>query len=407
MALHVQLRRWYWLAAPLGAMVIFVGVVVHSSRRVHSHSLRGIALSEPSPAVAPKPQPAPAVTAEPPTDWRALAQLEAESAAAFAQTATTPADDQVVRAKWRKALALLAKAPQDEQTAQLRRYYQKQLQDEGIPPEDADEPMGGRRVAGANLLPGTRGIFAREIVIRGTPVPNQILTPAQIVNRYLPAAVRVEPTRAVVGSGFHIGEGYIITNLHVAEEARGFDRRIFEDRPIPLTVRLYDRTRRPARVLRIMEGGLAAMAVFNIPHEPYDIALMQIQGDVGDLGVVPLCSKMRTGDEVIAIGTPLGQQNTITKGIISVIHSFEAGHIIQTDTQILGGDTGVPLLNNRGAVVAVNSAAIVGAAVEGLKFSVPIVQALERMRVRVVNTDNPGCGGTGTLSRTVYAPGQK
>ncbi len=400
MALNLQLRRWYWLAAPLGAGMVLAGAVIYSGRVVHS---------QPQPAVAPAPvseEPAPVAPAS--TDWRAAAQLEAESAAAFAQTATTAADQQVVQSKWRKALALLDKAPQDEQTARLRRYYQKQLQDEGAGTEEEDDASAGRRVASANLLPGTRGIFAREIVIQGTPVPNQVLTPAQIVNRYLPAAVRVEPTRSVVGSGFHIGEGYIITNLHVAEEARGFDRRIFDDRPIPLTVRLYDRTRRPVRVLRIMEGGLAAMAAFNIPHEAYDIALMQIQGDFSDLGVMPLCGKMRTGDEVIAMGTPFGQQNTITKGIISVIHSFEAGHIIQTDTQILGGNSGGPLLNNRGAVLAVNSAGIFGASVEGLKFSVPIVQALERMRVRVVNTDNPGCGGTGgTVGRTVYAPGQK
>ncbi|MEN9217943.1 MAG: trypsin-like peptidase domain-containing protein [Gloeomargarita sp. DG_2_bins_126] len=400
MALNLQLRRWYWLAAPLGATAVLAGALVYTSRVVHSQP-------QSAPAVAPAPVSEPATVAQAPTDWRAAAQLEAESAAAFAQTATTAADQQVVQSKWRKALALLAQAPQDEQTAQLRRYYQQQLQDEGGEEAEGDD-VGGRRTANANLLPGTRGIFAREIVIRGTPVPNQVLTPAQIVNRYLPAAVRVEPTRSVVGSGFHIGEGYIITNLHVAEEARGFDRRIFDDRPIPLTVRLYDRTRRPVRVLRIMEGGLAAMAAFNIPHEPYDIALMQIQGDFSDLGVMPLCGKMRTGDEVIAMGTPFGQQNTITKGIISVIHSFEAGHIIQTDTQILGGNSGGPLLNNRGAVVAVNSAGIFGASVEGLKFSVPIVQALERMRVRVVNTDNPGCGGTGgTVGRTVYAPGQK
>ncbi|APB34618.1 Trypsin-like serine protease [Gloeomargarita lithophora Alchichica-D10] len=404
MALNLlQLRRWYWLAAPLGATAILAGAVVYTSRGVHSQP-------QPAPAVAPEPVVAPALAAEAPTDWRAQAQLEAEGAVAFAQTATTAADQQVVQGKWRKALALLDKAPQDGRTAQLRRVYQNQLQDEGAPSEDgADDPSGGPRLAAAeaNLLPGTRGIFAREITITGTPVPSQTLTPAQIVNRYLPAAVRVEPTRSVVGSGFHIGEGYIITNLHVAQEARAFDRRIFDDRPIPLTVRLYDRTRRPVRVLRIMDGGLAAMAVFNIPNEPFDIALMQIQGDVSDLGVVPLCGKMRTGDEMIAMGTPFGQQNTITKGIISVIHSFEAGHIIQTDTQILGGNSGGPLLNNRGAVVAVNSAGIFGASVQGLKFSVPIVQALERMRVRLVNTDNPGCGGTGTVGRTVYAPGRK
>lgn len=402
MALNLHLRRWYWLAAPLGATAILAGAMVYTSRVVRSQPQQ-------VPAVAPAPATVPVTAAETPTDWRAAAQLEAESAAAFAQTATTAADQQVVQGKWRKALALLDKAPQDERTAQLRRAYQNQLQEEGTPSEVADDSAAGPRVAAAeaNLLPGTRGIFAREITITGTPAPSQTLTPAQIVNRYLPAAVRVEPTRSVVGSGFHIGEGYIITNLHVAQEARAFDRRIFDDRAIPLTVRLYDRTRRPARVLRIMDGGLAAMAVFDIPTEPFDIALMQIQGDVSDLGVVPLCGKMRTGDEVIAIGTPLGQQNTVTRGIISVIHSFGPGHIIQTDTQILGGNSGGPLLNNRGAVVAVNSAGIFGASVEGLKFSVPIVQALERMRVRLVNTDNPGCGGTGTVARTVYAPGQK
>ncbi|MCS7292412.1 MAG: trypsin-like peptidase domain-containing protein [Gloeomargarita sp. SKYBB_i_bin120] len=392
-------RRWYWFAAPVGAAAVLTTAVITTGQGVRSQS-QPVVVTDTQPATAPATQPAVQET-----DWRAAARLEAESAAAIAQTAMTPADWELVRSKWRKALALLDKAPQDAQTARMRRYYQQQLQEQGMVEED--EVPAGRRVASANLLPGTRGIFAREIVIRGVPVPNQVLTPAQIVNRYLPAAVTVEPTRAVVGSGFHIGEGYVITNLHVAQEARAFDRRIFEDRPIPITVQLYDRTRRPARVLRIMEGGLAAMAVFTIPHEPYDIALLQIQGDVSDLQAVPLCGKMRVGDEVIAIGTPLGQRNTITRGIISVIHSFEAGHIIQTDTQILGGNSGGPLLNNRGAVVAVNSAGIFGAAVEGLKFSVPIVQALERMRVRVLNTDNPGCGGTGPADRMVYAPGQK
>ncbi|MCS7226455.1 MAG: trypsin-like peptidase domain-containing protein [Gloeomargarita sp. SKYB31] len=393
-------RRWYWLVAPVGAATVLTAAVAYTGRVVRSQPQQTEIAETP-------PEPAPTIQSEvTETDWRAAARLEAESAAAFAQTAVTPADWEVVRSKWRKALAMLDKAPQDEQTARMRRYYQQQLQEEGD--AEADDVPGGRRVASANLLPGTRGIFAREIVIRGVPVPNQVLTPAQIVNRYLPAAVRVEPTRSVVGSGFHIGEGYIITNLHVAQEARAFDRRIFEDRTIPLTIRLYDRTRRPARVLRIMEGGLAAMAVpTNIPHEPYDIALLQVVGDVSELGTVPLCGKMRVGDEVIAMGTPLGQQNTITKGIISVIHSFEAGHIIQTDTQILGGNSGGPLLNNRGAVVAVNSAGIFGAGVEGLKFSIPIVQALERMRVRVLNTDNPGCGGTGPVGQAIYAPGRK
>ncbi|MCS7031967.1 MAG: trypsin-like peptidase domain-containing protein [Gloeomargarita sp. SKYG116] len=393
-------RRWYWLVAPVGAATVLTAAVAYTGRVVRSQPQQTEIAETP-------PEPAPTIQSEvTETDWRAAARLEAESAAAFAQTAVTPADWEVVRSKWRKALAMLDKAPQDEQTARMRRYYQQQLQEEGD--AEADDVPGGRRVASANLLPGTRGIFAREIVIRGVPVPNQVLTPAQIVNRYLPAAVRVEPTRSVVGSGFHIGEGYIITNLHVAQEARAFDRRIFEDRTIPLTIRLYDRTRRPARVLRIMEGGLAAMAGGVIPpHDPLDIALLQVVGDVSDLGVVPLCGKMRVGDQVIAMGTPLGQQNTITKGIISVIHSFEAGHIIQTDTQILGGNSGGPLLNNRGAVVAVNTSGIFGAPVEGLKFSVPIVQALERMRVRVLNTDNPGCGGTGPVGRAMYAPGRK
>ena len=49
MALNGQLRRWYWLAAPVGATAILAGVVVYGGRGVHSHSQ----LPEPAPAVAP------------------------------------------------------------------------------------------------------------------------------------------------------------------------------------------------------------------------------------------------------------------------------------------------------------------------------------------------------------------
>ncbi|NUN64282.1 PDZ domain-containing protein [Pseudanabaena biceps] len=157
------------------------------------------------------------------------------------------------------------------------------------------------------------------------------------------------------GSGFIINkEGDIITNAHVVS---GADK---------VTVILKDG--------RQIEGKVIGS------DELTDIAVVQVQSD--NLPIVSLGSSqnLQPGDWAIAIGNPLGLDNTVTAGIISAI-GRKSGQIgvdkrvsfIQTDAAINPGNSGGPLLNQSGEVIGVNTAIIQGA--QGLGFSIPIETA--------------------------------
>ena len=135
---------------------------------------------------------------------------------------------------------------------------------------------------------------------------------------------------------------YIITNNHVIESAltSGTITVEFADSSeIPATIvgrdRLYD-----VAVLLVKKGNLPAIAL-------------------GD------SSKVSVGDEVLAIGSPLGLANTVTQGIISALNrpvtagttdSTSYVNAIQTDAAINPGNSGGPLLNMRGDIVGINTA---------------------------------------------------
>jgi S1-C subfamily serine protease len=157
------------------------------------------------------------------------------------------------------------------------------------------------------------------------------------------------------GSGFIINkEGDIITNAHVVS---GADK---------VTVVLKDG--------RQIEGKVLGS------DELTDIAVVQVKSD--NLPVVSLGSSqsLQPGDWAIAIGNPLGLDNTVTAGIISAIgrNSGQIGvdkrvSFIQTDAAINPGNSGGPLLNQNGEVIGVNTAIIQGA--QGLGFAIPIETA--------------------------------
>ncbi len=157
------------------------------------------------------------------------------------------------------------------------------------------------------------------------------------------------------GSGFIINtDGNIITNAHVVS---GADK---------VTVILKDG--------RQIEGKVLGS------DELTDIAVVQAKAD--NLPTVSLGSSqnLQPGDWAIAIGNPLGLDNTVTSGIISAIgrRSGQIGvdkrvSFIQTDAAINPGNSGGPLLNQNGEVIGVNTAIIQGA--QGLGFSIPIETA--------------------------------
>jgi len=167
------------------------------------------------------------------------------------------------------------------------------------------------------------------------------------------------------GSGFIINkEGDIITNAHVVS---GADK---------VTVILKDG--------RQLEGKVIGS------DELTDVAVVQVKSD--NLPSVSLGSSLnlQPGDWAIAIGNPLGLDNTVTSGIISAIgrNSGQIGvdkrvSFIQTDAAINPGNSGGPLLNQNGEVIGVNTAIIQGA--QGLGFAIPIETA-QRIAKQLIQT---------------------
>ena len=156
-----------------------------------------------------------------------------------------------------------------------------------------------------------------------------------------------------LGSGFILSDkGEIVTNAHVVS---GADR---------VQVTLKDG--------RTLDGEV-------LGTDPVtDVAVIKIDAD--NLPTLPLGDSegLQTGEWAIAIGNPLGLDNTVTEGIISATgrSSGQVGvpdkrvDFIQTDAAINPGNSGGPLLNARGEVIGVNTAIIQGA--QGLGFAIPI-----------------------------------
>jgi putative serine protease PepD len=204
---------------------------------------------------------------------------------------------------------------------------------------------------------------------------NQVQRPegsvAAIAAAALPSVVSIE-VRAqqgvATGSGMILkADGYILTNNHVvAEAASGAD----------VTVTFADGHEQSAELVGATpDYDLAVIRVDEKGLEPL------VLGDSDDVVV---------GDSVLAVGSPLGLEATVTTGIVSALHrpvkageAAEAAFIdaIQTDAAINPGNSGGPLVNSAGEVIGINSAIAQGPGTAaatgniGLGFAIPSNQA--------------------------------
>jgi putative serine protease PepD len=204
----------------------------------------------------------------------------------------------------------------------------------------------GSRVPAAGLDPSFTLATAQPAVQR--PVGSV----AGIAHRVVPAVVSLEVRTGDTGdagSGFVISaDGYILTNDHVVSLAAS-------DPDAVLTVVFNDGkgTRVPGTIV-----GRDPMS---------DLAVVKV--DVDNLTVAQLgdSSALQVGDEVIAVGSPLGLAGTVTTGIVSSIHrpvhlsgqgtdTDAVIDAIQTDAAINPGNSGGPLVDATGAVVGINTA---------------------------------------------------
>jgi len=159
----------------------------------------------------------------------------------------------------------------------------------------------------------------------------------------------------VLGSGFIIDpNGLILTNSHV----------VFGLQSLAVT----------------LDDGTVVSAKLVGADPIFDIAAIQIpKPKSGTLPSVKLgdSDELRPGEEVVAIGNPLGLDQTVTHGIVSAVNRILpetplslTEPLIQTDTPINPGNSGGPLLNRCGEVVGINSAIVPDA--QNIGFSIPI-----------------------------------
>jgi S1-C subfamily serine protease len=188
----------------------------------------------------------------------------------------------------------------------------------------------------------------------------------------LPPATRVQEG---TGSGFILdANGLILTNAHVIDGA--------------------DQVRVTLKDGRSFEGKVLGEDTVT------DVAVVKIEAS--DLPIVTLgnSEQLRPGEWAIAIGNPLGLDNTVTAGIISATGrtSAQVGvpdrrvGFIQTDAAINPGNSGGPLLNEQGDVIGMNTAIIGGA--QGLGFAIPINRAQRIAQQLIANgqVDHPYLG---------------
>ncbi|PYV87303.1 MAG: serine protease, partial [Acidobacteria bacterium] len=157
------------------------------------------------------------------------------------------------------------------------------------------------------------------------------------------------------GSGFVVdGRGLILTNEHVIDDARH------------VTVRLFDGQEYPAELLGTDEQTDLAVIKINPKARLEPVRL-------GD------SDRVRVGDWVMAMGNPYNYDHTVTVGIISAknrkIDDNPFERYIQTDAAINFGNSGGPLFNTRGEVVAINTA--ISTKGRGIGFAIPINLAKE------------------------------
>ena len=206
-------------------------------------------------------------------------------------------------------------------------------------PASASEPEP------ASFATASKPLTIHEIYDRAAPGVVQVTATSRVrtqANPFLDPfgfGGPITQTQRALGSGFVVDKaGHIVTNYHVVQGASRVE------------VSFSNQERLPARI---------------VGRDPStDIAVLQVRATSRALTPLTLGDSdlVRVGDAVVAIGNPLGEDTSITAGIVSALerriyapNGAPIDHAIQTDAALNHGNSGGPLLNARGQVVGVTS----------------------------------------------------
>ncbi len=256
--------------------------------------------------------------------------------------------------------------------------------------------FGTGLLAGCQFAAGTPAPTATSTpsATGGTPIPslgpNNIETVREaVIAKIQPAVVQINVKTAQgggLGSGVIIDPRvYIITNNHVVQGAQSVE------------VVLYGGQTFPGRIVGT--------------DPPDDLAVVQISPPKADLTVAPLgdSSKLRVGQEVLAIGNPLGITQTVTNGIVSALNRM-VGTIpdaVQTDAPINPGNSGGALVDLRGELIGIPTSTAIDpefkTPANGVGFAVPSnrVKLIAPQLIQTGHVTNSGRAALGVRVVTV------
>lgn len=224
----------------------------------------------------------------------------------------------------------------------------------------------------AQQVTGTQQTQPTQTTQQTQPGATTALDAATVVRQVGPAVVTVVNTqkavtqgRRTVGGGIASGSGviidargYIVTNNHVVVNQSSLQV-IFSD----------------GRTTAAQIVGTDAVS---------DLAVLKVSGTMPAVAAFGDSDALEPGQPVLAIGSPLGDyRNTVTEGVVSALHrsldassSVSLQNLVQTDAAINEGNSGGPLLDLNGRVIAINvavvrSAGASGDTAEGLGFAIP------------------------------------
>ena len=239
------------------------------------------------------------------------------------------------------------------------------------------------------------------------PLPGRGFDPERIFAERSPGVVTVfayfgDPSATATvtsqGSGFVISpKGYVLTNAHVITNAgEGSSVQAAEH----LFVEFGDGDR--------VEAHVVGWDLFD------DVGLLRVSPSAHRLAPVPLgeSSSVAVGQPVAAIGSPLGNENTLTTGVVSAIHrsidaitvrKYNIVDAIQTDAPITHGNSGGPLFDARGRVIGINAQirSTGGSGNDsGIGFAIPI-DAAKRSVAQLLRNGHVSYAYVGILTDTL------
>ena len=231
------------------------------------------------------------------------------------------------------------------------------------PPDGSDNPEGPGGGTGTSSSGKGSAEFLEEI--SNIEVPDEEMKLPDLIERVEPSVVRIN---ARSSAGYSIGSGYVIsssglvaTNYHVIEGIK-------------------------SATVEFSDGQKGEVIGFRYVDPKYDIAIIEIKVEGRELVPLPLADELpKKGESVVAFGAPHGLSFTTTEGIISAIRTSDdmqsqlgadmKGSWLQTSTPISPGNSGGPLVNLRGQVVAMNTMQMTSG--QNLNFAVSSIDVLD------------------------------